>query len=183
MTGPRRVVDHERVVVGACRFFLRNATVEMDRLAASLAISRATLYRVVHTRDGLLGDVLWRLGDRLLTTARRSRLRGGVDGVLEVTRLFTAQLRAAGPFRAFLLAEPETAARVLFNAAGGVHARAVAAQREILAEAGAWPADQLDQLAFLYVRIVESALYAELFGSRGVDPALAERAARALLTP
>lgn len=187
MGGPvstRRVVSFDDVVGGACRFFLRNATLDMAGLAGSMAISRATLYRVVHSRDGLLGEVLWRLGERVLTTARRRRTRDGVDGVLEVTRLFVDYLHAAASFPAFLRAEPDTAARVLFNAAGGVHPRAVQAQKEILTETGVgvrWSPATMDQAAFLYVRIVESALYAELLSSRRLDLRVAERAARAVL--
>src|SRR3954467_10934199 len=58
---PRRAVSREQVTAGACRLFLERGTVDMDELALRLAISRATLYRVVHGRDQLLGDVLWRL--------------------------------------------------------------------------------------------------------------------------
>ncbi|MCG8914559.1 QsdR family transcriptional regulator [Actinokineospora sp. PR83] len=185
--GARRVVSREQVVLGASRFFLRHGTVDMDRLATALAISRATLYRVVHSRDGLLGDVLWLLAERLLVRARQQRRRGGDDGVLEVTQRFTDQLRGSAPFLAFLRGEPETAARVLFNATGGVHRRAVSAQREILREVhgpGApWSPSALDQLAYLYVRIVESMIYAELLGGAPLDPDLAERAARAVLRP
>jgi AcrR family transcriptional regulator len=180
----RRVVSRERVVQGGCAFFLRHATVEMDGLADSLSVSRATLYRVVHGRDVLLGDVLWRLGERALAQARDETTTPGLDGVLETTRRFTALLRHAAAFRAFLRAEPATAARVLFTPAGGVHARVVEAQKGILAAAAvdpAWSPDDLDGAAFLYVRIIESALYAELISGRRADPATAERAARAVL--
>ncbi|WP_199431351.1 QsdR family transcriptional regulator [Qaidamihabitans albus] len=188
MAGPtctRRVISRERVVRGACRFFLRHGTVDMDALAPDLAISRATLYRVVHSRDALLGDVLWRLGEELLDRARRRRTLSGVDGVLEVTRHFAGYLWDAGPFRTFLHAEPDTAARILFTASGRVHRRAVHAQRQILLEsdAGTWPSADLDGLAYLYLRIVESALYAELLHGRRLDLAAAEPAARAVLTP
>lgn len=183
MSGPcraRRVVSREQVVRGACRFFLRHGAVDMDGVARSLAISRATLYRVVRGRDVLLGEVLWLLGERALARARRERRCAGVDGVLEVTRRFADELRVSAPFRAFLRAEPETAARVLFHPS--VHRRAVRAQREILLEvSGPWSAAALDQVAFLYVRIVESAIYAELLGGVPLDHALAERAARAVL--
>ncbi|MEO6083749.1 MAG: QsdR family transcriptional regulator [Umezawaea sp.] len=117
--------------------------------------------------------------------ARRERRSTGVDGVLEVTRLFMDRLRATAPFRAFLRAEPETAARVLFNASGGVHRRVVSVQKEILLETcdtgEPWSPAALDQTAFLYVRIVESEVYAELLGRDPVDHALAERASRAVL--
>ena len=182
--GRERVVSREAVIAGGCRFFLRNATVDMAGLATAMAISRATLYRVVNSRDALVGDVLWRLGERALASARGRRTADGVDGVLQVTRMFSERLRATGPFLDFLHAEPDTAARVLFGGVG-VHRRAVRAQREILVETGVsapWSPARLDQVAFLYVRVVESALYAPLLGSGGVDPAVAERAARAVLT-
>lgn len=157
----------------------------MDALAASLCISRATLYRVVHGRDRLLGDVLWRLSERELAMARRERTDAGVEGVLQVTRRFCARLLAAEPFRAFLLMEPDTAARVLFTPAGDVHLRVVAVQKEILTEAARagnmWLADDLDRLAYLYVRIFESMLYAKMLTGRELDLVLAERAAAALL--
>ncbi|MGA6162442.1 QsdR family transcriptional regulator [Amycolatopsis magusensis] len=187
MAGPdrvRRVVSHEQVVLGACRFFLQHGMVDMDRLAASLAVSRATLYRVAHSRDGLLGEVLWRFTERLLTQARQRRRHAGVDGVLEVTRAFVGQLHAAAPFRAFLRTEPDTAARVLFTTSGVVHRRVVSLQLDILREVHGdrpWSAGSLDQMAYLYVRIIESAVYAELLGAAAPDPELVERAARAVL--
>lgn len=178
-----RVLTKDHVIVGGCQFFVRHGTVDMAELAASLAISRATLYRIVHSRDALLGEVLWLLADNLLTHARRRGGVGGVDGVLEVTRLFAAHLRAAKPFQVFLRAEPETAARVLLSASGHVHRRAVLAQREILLEnAGpAWLPTAPEQQAYLYVCLTESALYAELLGGVQLDRALTERAARGLL--
>lgn len=180
--GARRVVSRDQVVRGACEFFLRHGGVDMDRLAAGLAISRATLYRVVHSRDGLLGDVLWLLGDRILLRARQRRTHGDVEGVLEVTRYFVDRLRSAAPFHAFLRDEPETAARVLFNGTGAVHRRAVTAQKQILLEVRGGPETaELDQVAFLYVRIVESALYAELLGGTPLDTDLVEQAARTVL--
>jgi AcrR family transcriptional regulator len=180
------VVSSDDVVLGACRFFLRHATVDMDRVAVDLAISRATLYRVVHSRDRLLGDVLWRLAEAMLNRARQRRTAAGVDGVLEITRTFSAALLDSEPFREFLRTEPDTAARVLFTASGGVHRRAVAVQCEILhdlATEEGWPEKDLDHLAYLYVRLIESMLYAELLTGRRPDPELAERAIRALLQP
>ncbi|XVV00129.1 QsdR family transcriptional regulator [Actinosynnema sp. CA-248983] len=176
--GARRVVSREQVVRGACRFFVRHGSIDMAGLATGLAVSRATLYRVAHSRDGLLADALWLLADRLLDRARRQRTDGGVDGVLQVTWDFVAQLDSAAPFRRFLCREPATAARVLLH---DVHRRAVAAQRDILRGLKPWPPGELDQAAFLYVRVVESVLYAELLGGTPLDRRLAERVARSLL--
>jgi hypothetical protein len=64
-----------------------------------------------------------------------------------------------------------------------VHRRAVSAQKEILLEVdgGPWSTAALDQVAFLYVRIVESTLYAELLTGAPLDQDLAETAARTIL--
>jgi hypothetical protein len=179
------VVSEADVVRGGCRYFLRHGTLEMDALAGSLAISRATLYRVVHSRDRLLGDVLWKLGEQMLNRARAQRTEPGVEGVIGITRRFSGYLLRAEPFRAFLRAEPKTATRVLFTPSGGVHARAVAAQKEILAEAvrrgELCLLGDLDHLAYLYVRIIESTLYAELLTGQQPDLPLAERTLRSLL--
>ncbi|MFC3737210.1 QsdR family transcriptional regulator [Paractinoplanes deccanensis] len=175
----RRVVSDDEVTRAGCRFFLRHGTVDMNGLAEEMCVSRATLYRITHSRDRLLGDVLWRLAERMLAEARRECTATGTDGVLEVTRRFTGRLMAAEPFRRFLTAEPEVAARVLLTSAGGVTERIVAAQHEIFRAAGL--PEPTDELAYLYVRIIESALYGELVAGRHADLALAERAAREIL--
>ena len=181
-----RVIAYDTIVAGARRHFLREATIDMERLAVELAISRATLYRAADSRDRLLGDVLWSLAERTYEDARRGVSGGGIDAVIAISRRFTESVLTAAPFRRFLETEPQTALRVLLTPAGGVHARTVALQREILAEAFAGrqqelPGD-LDSLAYLYVRLRESILYADLLSGRRPDPDVAERAVRALLT-
>jgi len=153
----------------------------MALLATELAVSRATLYRVVGSRDALLADALWLLARRQLEAARHTRRHSGANGVIEVSRRFAADVRAAEPLRRFINAEPQTAARVLFTTANAVHYRAVHAQHEVFVEAGLTRAG-LD-VAYLYVRIVESVLFGELFRGPRVDFAVAERALRALLRP
>ncbi len=186
---PRRVISREQVVEGACRLFLNRGTIDMDQLAISLAVSRATLYRIVHSRDELIGEVLWRLADQNLGRARDERSRTGIDGVLEVSRGFSRRLVASRSFRRFLITEPETATRILFTAAGGVHCRAVEAARQVFADAappefkqtGGWLGGDLDKLAYLYVRIFESMYYGELLSGTAPDLDLVEHAARSLL--
>lgn len=181
-----RVISYEAIVAGARRHFLRKGTIDMEQLAHELAVSRATLYRAVDGRDRLLGDVLWSLADRTYEQAR-GRVRGrGVDAILEISHAFTEAVTTAAPFRRFLAEEPQTAMRVLLTPAGGVHERAVALHRELFAEAFDGREDELvgdlDTSAYLYVRLRESILYADIIGGRQPDPEVAERAVRALLT-
>jgi hypothetical protein len=184
---PRRVISRDQVIVGGCRIFITQGTVDMDQLAISLAISRATLYRVVHSRDELLGEVLWRLADQQLAQARLARRRTGVDGVLDVTRGFSRRLLASRAFRRFLANEPDTATRILFSARG-VHGRAVEATKRLFLEAAPpdpdgrpWLRGDLDKLAYLYVRLFESMYYSELLHGSRPDLDLVEHTARALL--
>ncbi len=176
----RRVISREAVLRGAVRQFAATGSIDMQTLAADLAISRATLYRVAGSRDALLGEALWTLGRRLLDAARAERGRPGVDGVIEVSRIFAQRLSVAPTMQAFVGAEPDTAARVLFTPSGAVHRRIVLAQREVFVEAGVAASD-LSARAFLYVRIMESVLYSDLISGRHVDFTTAEGALRALL--
>jgi hypothetical protein len=177
---PRRVIGRTAVVRGAVRQFVAAGSLDMERLAADLAISRATLYRVTGGRDRLLGDALWELGRRLLDDARAGRVRSGADGVIEVSRFFADRLGASPAMRTFVAAEPGTAARVLFTPSATVHRHVVLAQRDVFVEAGVAAAD-LSARAVLYVRIMESVLYSDLIGGRPVDFGTAEGALRALL--
>ncbi len=181
----RRVITYDAIVAGARRQFLRDGTIDMDELPHELAVSRATLYRAVDGRDRLLGDVLWSLAERTYEQARREARSRGVDAILEISDRFTEAVTANGPFRRFLEREPQTALRVLLTPAGGVHERAVAFHREIFAEAFRGREDEfggeLDTLAYLYVRLRESILYADIMSRRHPDPEVARQAVRALL--
>jgi hypothetical protein len=183
---PRRVVSREQVVAGACQLFLNRGTVDMDELAVALAISRATLYRVIHSRDELMSDVLWCLANGELARARQERTCDGVEGVLQVARGFSRRLAGSRALRRFLADDPQTASRILFTPAGGVQRRAVEATRQLFAEAGPpdepiWLHGDLDKLAYLFVRIFESMYYAELLHGTKPDLDLVEHVARALL--
>ncbi len=144
----------------------------MEVLAGQLAVSRATLYRVAGSRDGLLGDILRNLTELMLREARAARTMPGVDGVVEISRHFGEQLRSP-VMKLFLERDPEAAARLLFTPAGGVHESAVAAQIQIFAETGVTatlrPDTDVAQLAYLYVRTVGAFLYSEFFTGRRVD--------------
>ena len=180
-----RVINVEQVVSAGCRVFLQRGTVDMDELALALAVSRATLYRVINSRDRLLGEVLWRLAEQGFDRARASRTRNGVEGVLEVVHQFSDELLGSRPLRHFIATEPEAATRVLFTASGvGLHRRSVEAVKELFDEAdptGPWIVDDRENVAYLLVRIVESLCFAELLAGTPPDRDLAERTIRALL--
>lgn len=180
MADGRRVLAPEVLVRGAALHYLRTAGLDMDALATELTVSRATLYRAAGSRDALLGRVFWAIGRRLLDEARAEAGGPGVEAVIEVSRVFAELLTSTEQLGRFVAAEPETAARVLFDPAGEVHRRAVETQLDIFRAAGL--GDPGRDLAFLYARIMESVCYATLLGNGPVDFSLAEPALRALLT-
>jgi hypothetical protein len=181
------VITLEQAVDAGCEYFVRKGTLDLEALAVSLAVSRATLYRVVSSRDRLLAAVLWRLAQDCLDRARARRSRDGIDGVLEVVRCFSRQVLASRALRRFIADEPPSASHVLFNPDGGVHGPAVAAAVRLFDEvglrrtsvAGVRLAGDPRRVAYLLVRIVESVCFAEP-GTRP-DLDLAEETIRALL--
>lgn len=181
-----RVLAYPAAFAAARRQFLARATLDMEALADELAVSRATLYRVVGSRERLLGEVVWHLGARTLERAVRETdpaLRGA-DRVVEVSRRFNAYVVSFAPLRTFIRDEPVTAFHVLFMPTGQVHDRSVAAWRGLVEEAvergEVTPPFDVDRLAYVLVRIGESMLYADLLSGREPDIELAAMLQRAV---
>ena len=181
-----RVVAHEDVLRVAERMFDADGRVDLAELADRLAVSRATLYRVIGSRERLLGDVLWWQGQRVMDyAATRVAAVSGAERLVQLARVFNERLISYGPLRQFLREDPVLAHHVLFLPEARVHTRFVARWRDLFVEAAArgeitLPFD-VDELAFLWVRTGESMLYADLMS--GLEPRveLAERVQRLLL--
>ncbi|MCA1833577.1 MAG: QsdR family transcriptional regulator [Actinomycetota bacterium] len=184
-TSRSRVLSYEAALAAARRAFLKESGLEMDSLARNLAVSRATLYRVVRSRDRLIGDVIWFFGERTLALAIAETKGSGVERIVETARTFNAYVVSFEPLRTFVRAEPMAALRVLITPAGGLHQRNVEAWKEIFLEAERngeleLPFDA-DELAYVFVRIGESMLYSELLAGREPDIDVAALVQRALL--
>lgn len=200
-----RVLSLDAAVRGGIEQFLRRATLDMDALARELAVSRATLYRTVGSRDALLGEVLWAMGRYVVEQIWSHPPGPGADGVIEVSRRFADALAGADPLWRFAREEPEAAHRVLLSPTCAVHARSVLVQRELFVRLGEGADDRaaqrrstmpvvpsprrprdvtrddLTERAFVYVRILESVLYGPMLAGRRADFTLAEPALRAIL--
>ncbi|GAB3254643.1 QsdR family transcriptional regulator [Kineosporia babensis] len=177
----RTVLAPEVVLRGAALHFGRHSTLDMDLLAGELAVSRATLYRAVGSRDKLLGEVFGMISRRLFASARArvGPITGPAD-VLALTRAYIGLLDAAHQLRTFMAADPQIASRVLFTTAGETQRTSVTEQAQVFREAGL-KGEDLERRAFLYVRIVESVIFAELLGAGPLKLTDAEPALRALL--
>ena len=183
MPQSQRVITYDEVIAAGTRRFEETGTIELQPLAEDLAVSRATLYRVIEGRDRVLGDVVWWFGHRHYRRALDEVDGDGVDRAIGVLRRFGETILAQESFRTFLSEEPEVASRVLFTDSGGVHERFVEANAELLREvagSGELPFD-LDTTAYLVSRVYESMWYADLLSHREPDLDVADRVARAVL--
>src|SRR3954451_16384597 len=113
VTGESTLAGRELAVAAGRRALLRGERVDMRALARELQIARATLYRWCGDRDALLGDVLWSLSSNALEQAAAKAPGHGLEHFLGTMERFMTQLVSHQPFRRFILAEPETASRVL----------------------------------------------------------------------
>ncbi|MGH1564316.1 QsdR family transcriptional regulator [Mumia sp. DW29H23] len=187
---PTRVIAYEDALAVARAWFLDGRPVDMRALADRLAVGRATLYRVVGSRERLLGDVIGALSERTLDFALdRAACNGvaaGVDRIVATARIMNQSVIDFGPLRTFMRHEPESAFHILFMPTARVHSRTVAAWRRALtasAEAGdlRLPAEA-GRVAYMLVRIGESMVYADLLTDREPDLDLAAALQRSLLT-
>lgn len=184
MTG--RIVDYADVRSAAAAAFGRDGTLDVEELARALSISRATLYRVIRSRDRLIGDVLWEHGERSLRRALREAPGCGIDRAVAAGRRHLEEVVSWQAFLRFVHEESVNARRVLFSSEGGaVHPRYVELWAELLADMQAGgelrlpypPADA----AQLVVSVTEAVVYKALFIGQQPDLDLVEAAQRALL--
>jgi AcrR family transcriptional regulator len=182
--GPRRVLDLERAITEARRIFARTGTLDVQELTQQLSVSRATLYRVVGTRDRLLGEVISSLAEITLEAAIEGAHGEGIDRIIDIARRFNEQVVAFKPLRQFLEREPITAMRVLFTPAGDVHRRSVerwkVAISQVVATDNVTLPFEEDDFVYVFVRVGESMLFADLISGRSPDVELAELVERAL---
>jgi AcrR family transcriptional regulator len=170
--GTTRVVSHDQVLALALRCFHEQSCLDMEQLAAELAVSRATLYRVVGSRERLLGDVLWHQGARAMDHHHAEIDAVGAERFLTLAERFNRGLIDYAPMRRFLREEPDTAYRVLFMPEARVHSRFVQLWRDLFTAAESRGEIRLPfdagELAYVWVRIGESMLYADLLA--GLEP-------------
>jgi AcrR family transcriptional regulator len=184
----------EEIVRTAAHWIDRGDRLDTRTFAASIGISRSTLFRRVGNRDDLLGDALWYLADRTMAAAVRRWARtegaavrsdGGELRCLAVMREYRSAIAANKGFRRFLDDEPTVAIRVLTDPHGRVQPRVMTAHVELLRrdveDGGFVPAVGLDSLGYAIVRLGEAFLYSDVLASRAPDLAAASTLLAALV--
>ncbi len=165
--------------------FMAGERLDMQALAAELGVNRATLYRWVGSKELLLGEVISSFARETLERAHREIPGDGAEHVAAVVERVLEQIHAFEPMRRFLERDPQYALRVLTSIESTVQRGSVAAMGELLeeqVEAGALrtPAD-VDDLAYVIIRIGESFLYSDLLIGSEPNVAKAGQMVRLLL--
>ena len=175
----------------ARRTFLAGARVDMQALARTLNVDRATVYRWVGSREQLLAEILWSLIDPTIANLRKTHCHAGqpaIPGQSPAAAVITDTVRAviANPgMQRFLEREGDLALRLLTTKASDFEARLVVQIANLVGEetsagrlAAAVP---LDDLPYVLVRIMESYIYLGLITGEHPDPDRAARVINALL--
>lgn len=189
----RRLAGEEEEGVGPVDAFVaarhrwfREERIDMGELATELGISRATLYRWVGSREQLIGEIIWSLGEAEIAGLRETVQRKGIEGYLELTERFLAATLSNLALRRFVEAQPESALRILHSKDGVVQRRLIDVNTEMLQElidAGELET-RLDarDLAFAVVRIGESFSWTDFITGDEPDASKAAEVIRMLLT-
>jgi AcrR family transcriptional regulator len=182
----------------ARRTFLDGARVDMQALARTLNVDRATVYRWVGSREQLLAEILWSLIEPTVVNLRKAHCRAGhpgapgqspeapgqSPGAAVVTDTVRAVIANYGMQR-FLDREGDLALRLLTTKASDFEVRLVALIADLVREetsAGRLTAAvPLDDLPYVLVRIMESYIYLGLITGEHPDPDRAARVINALL--
>ncbi len=143
---------------------------DMGALAQELEVSRATLYRWVGSRQRLMGEVLWYRTRQVLAASLAAA--GELRGPARIVAVLEGYLRVVHD-RPQLLAlfrrDPEGAIRLVAAQDSPVHCGLVRFTSSLLAEEEERGTIELtidrETLAFVIVRIGESLVYADRFGS------------------
>jgi AcrR family transcriptional regulator len=165
--------------------WVATARIDMGRLAADLGVSRATLHRWVGNRELLVGEVLWSYAEASLYEARAAARGKGADYLVDALERYMRAALEFAPLLRFIRQDPQYALKVLASKHSPMQRRSIAAMRAQLEEQvkdGAFSAPlNLDDLAYLIVRIVESYLFSDVITGSEPDVGKAVDAIAVLL--
>jgi AcrR family transcriptional regulator len=175
----------------ARRTFLAGDRIDMQALARTLSVDRATLYRWVGSRDQLLTEILWSLIEPTISklrdkhgSARAAVATGQSPAAAVVTDTVRGVIANPGMQR-FLDREGDLALRLLTTRASDFETRLIALIGELISEETSTgrlnAAVPLDDLPYVLVRIMESYIYLGLITGEHPDPDRAARVINALL--
>src|SRR5256714_11122743 len=124
--GRPAAATREQVLELALHHYLRGRRVDVQAIATELGLGRTTIYRWFGSREGLIGEVLFRAAEPLLEAARRSARGRGGPALLETFDRFNRSLADAPALRQFLEQERDAALRIITSSGGGLQPRTAA---------------------------------------------------------
>jgi AcrR family transcriptional regulator len=169
----------------ARRTFIEGRKIEMQELAAELAVNRATLFRWVGGRDDLLAEVIWSVTEPTLAAAMSGASGVGGRRVASAVGRFAVTVHESKFFVGFVQREPERALRLLTTRASTYQRRLIDyVESTLQAEIDAGHLDPplpVHDLAVVVVRIAETFLYTDMITGDTPDASKVEQALTALL--
>lgn len=136
---------------------------ELQDLAARSGVSRMTLHRWFGSREGLVGEVLAQLGERIIDGVRANVGGSGASALLERFDRINRIMAGDPALRGYLRSEGQAALRMLTATDGPVQPRLVARVEAMIRteEAAGAYAPPLDAatLAYAIVRLAEAFIY------------------------
>lgn len=181
----KRPTPHDALAM-AQEQWLRDQRINMNELAQSLGVNRATLFRWIGNRDIFHAEVIWSLVEPVYEEIRRTTPGEGIDYVCDVLDNIFRLLVESEHLRAYLQADPLFALRILTSKDSPIQDRTISLIASMLEEqirsGKLQPPFPVDTLAYLLVRLIESFLYGEVISGRQPDWAAAMKAIRLLTT-
>jgi AcrR family transcriptional regulator len=181
---PGRPQPHD-ALAAARRMWLTDQRIDMGELAATVGISRPTLYHWLGDREQLTAEVLWSIAEATVADARRAARGSGARYLSDVIGRYLESVAGFAPVRAFILRDPEFALRVLTCSRTPFQRRLIAAVQTMVEEqvtlSGYRPPLDPATLAYVLVRIGESFIFNDVITGTEPDLAKAIDASRALL--
>jgi AcrR family transcriptional regulator len=165
----------------ARRKFRAAERIDMTALADELGINRVTLYRWVGTRDQLMVEVAWSLGEAALAAIEAQERATGRERVILVVSNFIEAVSRDPGMQRWLREEGAHALRLLTRNEPGFHDRLVERIERFLddtlgPEAKELPAEP-SEIALVIVSLIESMVHLDVIasddpGTRRAEPIL-----------
>jgi len=172
-------------LAAARRMWLAEQRIDMGALAATVGVSRATLYNWVGDRELLIAEVLWSIAAETLRRVRAAAHGTGAAYIADVNARYLSALAQFEPNRRFIERDPEFALRILTSKQTSFQQRLIAATQELIEEqieqAGYQPPLEPATLAYVLVRIGESFIFNDVITGSEPDLAKAAEVSRVLL--
>jgi AcrR family transcriptional regulator len=171
--GRPAAATRNEVLDAALHRYLRGQRIDVQAIAAELGLGRTTIYRWFGSREGLIGEVVFRAAEPLIEAARGGARGRGGPALLDTFDRLNRSFAEASALRQFVEQEREVALRILTSSAGNFQPRMVARITALIEDevrAGAYdPPVEPATLGYAIVRLAEAFLFTDAGMRSDVD--------------